>query len=76
MLLLFGPVADAAGTRKEQIAGSSIEEVLEGALQRFGTAFAEQLGACKIWVNGDVPSPDQLLEESDEVALLPPVSGG
>lgn len=75
-LRLFGSVAEAAGTRSDVLAGASVEEVLDAARSRYGVRFSEQLQICRIWVNGDVPSPDATLREDDEVALLPPVSGG
>jgi molybdopterin converting factor small subunit len=75
-LRLFGPIADAAGTRVDVVAGSTLGEVLEAATSRYGTAFAEQLKLCKVWVNGEVAPAGLLLRDGDEVALLPPVSGG
>lgn len=75
-LRLFGPVAEAAGTKSDVLDGSSIEEVLDAARSRYGARFAEQVQLCRIWVNGEVPAPETTLGEDDEVALLPPVSGG
>jgi molybdopterin converting factor small subunit len=36
------------------------------------------LDNARVWVNGDEPAdgPATLLEDGDEVAVLPPVSGG
>jgi molybdopterin converting factor small subunit len=34
------------------------------------------LETCRVWVNGDEATPDQTVGDSDEVAVLPPVSGG
>jgi molybdopterin converting factor small subunit len=73
---LFGPVADAAGTRVDEMDGASVAEVLDAARARYGADFADQISMCRIWVNGEVPQPGMTLQESDEVALLPPVSGG
>jgi molybdopterin synthase sulfur carrier subunit len=75
-LRLFGPVAEAARTKVDEFDGSTIEEVLDAARDRYGTSFAEQIRVCRIWVNGDVPGAGTTLNETDEVALLPPVSGG
>jgi molybdopterin synthase catalytic subunit len=73
---LFGPVAEAAGTRVDEIEGSSVADVLDAARARYGASFAEQVSTCRVWINGEVPEPGQALRETDEVALLPPVSGG
>jgi molybdopterin converting factor small subunit len=36
------------------------------------------LGSARVWVNGDEPESgdDTQLHEGDEVAVIPPVSGG
>lgn len=75
-LRLFGPVAQAAGTRSDQLDGSTVAEVLDAAKARYGARFSEQIQICRIWVNGEGSSPEMALLEEDEVALLPPVSGG
>lgn len=56
--------------------GTSIGEVLESAKSHYGAAFTEQARTCRVWVNGEEPTPDVRLSPEDEVALLPPVSGG
>lgn len=75
-LRLFGPVADAAGTRADVMEGTTVVEVLEAANSRYGAAFAEQAQQCRVWVNGEEPASGLFLSPEDEVALLPPVSGG
>jgi molybdopterin converting factor small subunit len=34
------------------------------------------LPSCKVWVNGDPAEPSTPVGIADEVAVLPPVSGG
>ncbi|HZU78874.1 MAG TPA: MoaD/ThiS family protein [Acidimicrobiales bacterium] len=75
-LRLFGPIADAAGTRVDLVEGSSVEEVVDAATVRYGASFADQARLCRVWVNGEAPPPGLVLDHDDEVALLPPVSGG
>ena len=45
---------------------------------RYGTEFAAVLARSRVWINGDeaAEGPSTELHEGDEVAVLPPVSGG
>jgi ThiS family len=45
---------------------------------RYGTEFAAVLARSRVWVNGDEALAGSLTElhDGDEVAVLPPVSGG
>ena len=50
----------------------------EGKQRRYGTEFAAVLTRSRVWINGD-DAPDGAateLHEGDEIAVLPPVSGG
>ena len=51
-------------------------DVLAAACERFGPAFEEQLQACRIWRNGEPAEPSDPVDAGDEIAALPPVSGG
>jgi molybdopterin synthase sulfur carrier subunit len=75
-LRLFASAREAAGTARDTIPGSTVTAVLEAAGARYGTAFVEILGTCKVWVNGEPATGDSVVTELDEVAVLPPVSGG
>lgn len=75
-LRLFASAREAAGTGSAQFAGSSVAEVLRAATAEYGQAFASVLAICKVWVNGDEAGPDTALTGADEVAVIPPVSGG
>ena len=75
-LRLFGKVADVAGVARDDIPGRSVEEVLRAARDRYGSAFIDASKTCRVWVNGRDPESGMTLAEDDEVALLPPVSGG
>ena len=50
--------------------------VLDGAVQRFGADFASLLPSCRVWVNGEPAERGDAVGTADEVAVLPPVSGG
>ncbi len=73
---LFAAARDAAGTGSDVIAGDTVAEVLRAAEDRYGPRFTEVLGTCRVWVNGNDVAPDTALGPDDEVAVLPPVSGG
>jgi molybdopterin converting factor small subunit len=73
---LFGAARDAAGGPQDDIDGHTVEEVLAAACARYGGTFADVLGRSKVWVNGAPASPGDPVASSDELAVLPPVSGG
>lgn len=76
VLRLFAAAREAAGTPKEQIPGTTVGEVLDEACARFGATFAEVLAGCRVWRNGEPAARPDAVGDTDEVAVLPPVSGG
>ena len=75
-LRLFGPAREEAGTGSVEIPGRSVGAVLDEAESRFGADFARIVDTAKIWVNGDAAGREDPVDEGDEVAVIPPVSGG
>lgn len=75
-LRLFASAREAAGTDRDAIDGETVGAVVEAACDRYGAAFAELIGSCKVWVNGEPADADTVVADDDEVAILPPVSGG
>lgn len=75
-LRLFASAREAAGTRAVDLPGATVAAVLEAAVARFGSDFAGVLATAAVWVNGEVVDPDHPVGDDDEVAVLPPVSGG
>lgn len=76
VLRLFAAARQAAGTGHDQVSGSTVGEVLAAARARYGDEFAAVLGTSRVWVNGSPAGDDVVVGEGDEVAVLPPVSGG
>jgi molybdopterin synthase sulfur carrier subunit len=76
VLRLFASAREAAGTGRDHIEGDTVGAVLEGARRRYGTEFASVLEGCRIWRNGAPTTPAEAVGVDDEVAVLPPVSGG
>jgi molybdopterin converting factor small subunit len=74
--LLFGPARELAGRREADVTGTTAAEVLAAAVERFGPAFGELAGRSGLWVNGEPAGPQTPVADGDEVAVLPPVSGG
>lgn len=73
---LFASVREAAGTGRDTIEGPTVGAVLDAAAERYGEAFASLLTTSNVWVNGEPADRDTPIEPIDEVAILPPVSGG
>ncbi|NIA26052.1 MAG: hypothetical protein GWP04_10865 [Gammaproteobacteria bacterium] len=73
---LFAGLRELAGTPVVDIPGSTVEEILALATDRYGSDFRRGLANARIWVNGDPSEADRVVGPEDEVALLPPVSGG
>jgi MoaD family protein len=78
-LRLFARAREAAGTSEAIVpAGATLREVLHNACVSYGAEFSAVLERSRVWVNGDeaVNGDDTVLHDGDEVAVLPPVSGG
>jgi molybdopterin converting factor small subunit len=75
-LRLFASVRVAAGTGRASVGGATVGEVVDAACTRFGPDFAALVQTCRIWRNGEPADRDDVVGDADEIALLPPVSGG
>jgi len=76
VLRLFAGAREAAGTGRDVVSGVTVADVLDAARTRYGPAFADVLEHCAIWCNGEPCELEQPVTDADEVAVLPPVSGG
>ncbi len=75
---LFASARDAAGCTADTIDATTLGELLTEARRRYGPEFVAVLERARVWVNGDEPGDGDAtqLVDDDEVAVLPPVSGG
>ena len=76
MMLLFASAREAAGTATDVVEGATVADVLAEARRRYGDRFGDVLTTCRVWVNGEMVGLDTAVGPHDEVAVLPPVSGG
>jgi molybdopterin synthase sulfur carrier subunit len=75
-LRLFGPAREGAGTSDVLVPGDNVAAVVAAARALFGEPFCAVLDGSRVWVNGDEAGPDTPVGDDDEVAVIPPVSGG
>ncbi|CAB4604322.1 unannotated protein [freshwater metagenome] len=75
-LRLFASAREAAGTGRDTVPGATVDEVLAEAVRRYGPAFADVVANSRVWCNGESVSGETPVGDGDEVAVLPPVSGG
>ncbi len=76
-VLLFGAAADAAGTREEEITanGVTLRELFSMLTHKY-PALGPMRGTLAFAINNEYASMDEMVSAGDEVAVLPPVSGG
>ena len=73
---LFAALREIAGTSELEVDAPDVSALCEDLVAKFGEEFGRILAAGAVVVNGETGRGEGLLEPDDEVALLPPVSGG
>ena len=60
------------------MSAATLGELLAVLRSSYGPGFAAVLDTSRVWVNGEEPLAGDLTElrDGDEVAVVPPVSGG
>ena len=81
VLRLFAAARVAAGRGSDTFdlpPDATVADLMAAATGRYGGGFADVLSTARVWVNGDEPAGGTAapLAAGDEVAVLPPVSGG
>ncbi|MFO7547551.1 MAG: MoaD/ThiS family protein [Acidimicrobiia bacterium] len=76
MLRLFANLRELAGTDRLEIDGATVGEIVDQASERFGPVFRDGTARARVWRNGDPAEPGDPVGPTDEIALIPPVSGG
>lgn len=75
-LRMFASAREAAGTASAPFEAETVGEVLDAAVTAYGESFEAVLGQCRVWRNGDPAEREHAVTDGDEIAVLPPVSGG
>ncbi len=78
-VLLFAAAREAAGSARLQLElapGTTLAEVADQLVAELGEHMRPLLATCAMWLNGEPVSPSTALSPGDELAVLPPVSGG
>ena len=73
---LFAALREMAGSPRVEADGETVGDVVRAVSDRFGERFASVASAGSVVVDGERADPSQPLDEGQDVALLPPVSGG
>ena len=76
ILRLFANLRELAGVSRLEVEGSTVGEIIDAAAARFGPGFKAGIESAAIWRNGEQASHGDPVAAADEVALIPPVSGG
>ncbi|HEX5901836.1 MAG TPA: MoaD/ThiS family protein [Actinomycetota bacterium] len=73
---LFAALREIAGAQNAEAEGDTVGEVIDALAARYGERFEAIARAGSAVVNAERVEPSRPLTGGEEVALLPPVSGG
>jgi molybdopterin converting factor small subunit len=73
---LFAALRDLADTSEVEAEGADVAGVVDDLCARFGERFAAIARVGSVVVDGERAGPGTVLDGTETVALLPPVSGG
>lgn len=73
---LFAALRELAGSGEVEAEGATVGEVVDALAARFGERFERIARVGSVVVDGERASPGTALDGGEQVALLPPVSGG
>ncbi len=72
----FAGAREAAGASNMVVEANSVQEAIDAVIALRGDAMARMIAISKIWLNGEPAEHGALVSPEDEIAVLPPVSGG
>lgn len=77
-ILLFAGLAERANQREIQLTlpeQATVRDLLQAVAEQH-PALSPLLNSCFVSINHEYAAPDHIISANDEIALLPPVSGG
>ena len=75
-LLFLGPAREAAGRNRDELSAATVGELLARCVERYGPDFERVLTVSQIWLNAEETTLETAVGPYDEVAVVPPISGG
>lgn len=73
---LFAALREEAAATEVEASGKTVGEIVDALAERYGERFARIAEVGSFVVNGERAARSTAIAEGDELALLPPVSGG
>ena len=73
---LFAALRELAGTSRAEVGGRTVGDVADALSAIHGERFARIVEVSSFVVNGERATRATVVADDDEVAILPPVSGG
>ena len=73
---LFAALRELAGASEVEAEADTVAEVIEVLSARYGDRFSRIVEVGSAVVDGERVGPETVMTDGQEVALLPPVSGG
>ncbi len=73
---LFAALRELAGAAEVDAPGRNVDDLAAALSERYGERFASIVAVSSFVVNGERADRGTPIAEGDEVAILPPVSGG
>lgn len=73
---LFAALREIAGASEVEADAPDVGSLMDQLCRRYGPRFERIASAGSVVVDGETARPDRPLSPLDDVAVLPPVSGG
>lgn len=73
---LFAALREIADAHVTEAEGTTVGEIADRLTERYGSRFGSVAAVSSFVVNGDRAGRDTPVADGDEVAVLPPMSGG